>query len=154
MLWRIDGDRRPCAGPYAERMSADGRDDVPTIAPDQIAFAIAQLAARGDNGRAISAPTVELRESLMSEVGEEGLDGREAAEALDRYLPRLEQAMREMAVRHSRAYWLMLTRRLPPTPIAGLPPASVALYRRFVTLAVLKHGLGEFPDKFAIVGEG
>jgi hypothetical protein len=70
----------------------------------------------------------------------EGLEGQEAAASLERYLERVEAAMAEIAAKHSRGYWMHLTRRLPPKPWGSATDRTVRLYRRVLTLAVIKHG--------------
>jgi SEC-C motif len=84
--------------------------------------------------------TAELLNSAFREEIGNGLDGQQAAEALENYMERVESAMAEIAAGHSRGYWMHMTRRLPPLPLGGASRWTVLLYRRVLTLAALKYG--------------
>ncbi|HET6507347.1 MAG TPA: hypothetical protein VFG42_11210 [Baekduia sp.] len=103
-----------------------------------------------DRSERIVAPTAPLHSDILERIGT-GLEGAEAAAAMRGYLERLEDAMKEIASRHSRMYWLHLTRRLPPEPLGDSRPWTVTLYRRVLTLAVLKHGLPGLEGDFNVI---
>jgi hypothetical protein len=104
----------------------------------------------------VTAAADTLNAAFRREIGN-GLEGRDAAEALARYMERVEATMAEIATGHSRGYWMHLSRRLPPSPLCAASHWTVLLYRRVLTLAVIKHGLprvldGEFASIETPVG--
>jgi hypothetical protein len=84
-------------------------------------------------------PALSLRRAFMSRIGR-GLEGREAAEALEEYLGQVEAKIGEIVARRSRLFWVHLSRRIPPVPIEGSSPWTTALYRTILSLALLRYG--------------
>jgi len=97
------------------------------------------------------APAEELNARLRECIGD-GLDGKDAADVLAAYLDEVEAEMAQNASRHSRGYWMHVTRRVPPRPLGSASAWTVHLYRRVLTLAVLKHGApATLDDEFNLV---
>lgn len=84
----------------------------------------------------------QLRRGLCARIGD-GLAGKDASDAISAYLDAIEDVMSGIAARHSRGYWMHLTRRLPPAPYDDASEWTVLLYKRVLTLAILKHGTPE-----------
>jgi len=119
-----------------ERVDAElGRTIFHDLPTTRMALAIRKPGFTGE----VTATAELLNSAFREEIGD-GLDGQHAAEALECYMERVEAAMAEIAVRHSRGYWMHMTRRLPPSPLGSASRWTVLLYRRVLTLAVLKHG--------------
>lgn len=98
------------------------------------------LAAQGPGfADEVRMPAERLNRAFCQEIGD-GLEGPAAAEALSGYLERVEGEIARIAGQHSRGYWMHVTRRLPPTPLCECSDWTVLLYRRVLTLAVIKHG--------------
>jgi SEC-C motif len=91
----------------------------------------------------VAAPAEAARLKFVRDMGPDGLEGRQAAEALERLLDEIEAQMQAIASNHSRPYWLQLVRRLDPEPIGDSTKWTVQLYRRILDLAILKHGVAE-----------
>lgn len=130
----LDEDKR------RERESPEGAQ---TLAIDTVAAFFGEVVHRTpDFAARVMAPADAVREKLLARIGD-GLEGREAAEALEEYLVELEAAMVPLAASHGRIFWLHASRRLPLNPIGDATPWSVLLYRRILTLALLKYAAPE-----------
>lgn len=81
----------------------------------------------------------EVRASFLKIIGS-GLAGKSAADALAQQLEAIEQGMQATLSARPAELWFIVSRRLPPAPIGGCSPWTVELYRRILTLAILKHG--------------
>jgi len=79
-----------------------------------------------------------LRDEFCTRIGD-GLDDGAAAEALMAQLELIEAEMASILARHGPTFWMHVTRRLPPIRINGCTEWSMHLYRRILTLAVVKH---------------
>ena len=84
-------------------------------------------------------PVQYLRRKFAAQI-QDGLDGREAAEALEQYLEQVEARIVDIASRRSRIFWLHVSRRIPPNPLDGVSAWTARLYRTIFSLAILKHG--------------
>lgn len=102
---------------------------------------VAMLAATRKAGfeLAVTARAEALNAQLRDDIGD-GLADEHAASALAGYLERVERAMAEISGQRSRGYWIYMTRRLPPQPLGDATSWTMQLYRRVLTLAVLKYG--------------
>jgi hypothetical protein len=80
-----------------------------------------------------------LNRAFRLEIAD-GLEGRAAAAALSAYMDEIEDAMGRIASRHSYGYWSHVTRRLPPKPLGSASNWTVVLYKRVLSLAILKYG--------------
>lgn len=104
-----------------------------------------------DFSERVSGPADGLNEQFRSQIGE-GLEGKAAADALTNYLDEVEAEMARVLARHSRGYWLHVTRRLPSAPLGSATPWTAHLYKRVLTLAALKHGAPEtLPGEFQVI---
>ena len=90
----------------------------------------------------VTGPTDGLNAQFRGRIGE-GLEGKAAADALTEYLDEVEAEMARILARHSRGYWLHVTRRLPSEPLGSATTWTTHLYKRVLTLAALKHGASE-----------
>jgi hypothetical protein len=81
----------------------------------------------------------QLRRVFVRDIGA-GLDGPQAAKALEDFLGRIETAIAEIAARRSRLFWVHLARRIPPVPIEHSSPWTTNLYRTVLSLALLRYG--------------
>lgn len=80
-----------------------------------------------------------MRESLFQALGQ-GLDGRDAAAALNCYLRYLEGRIALILPRHSRLFWLLLARGLRPTSVGQDSPAATGRAWLTLQLALAKYG--------------
>jgi hypothetical protein len=136
----LDDDRR------RERIVADMRKVV-DLASLRVVAAMTEPGFEAE----YMAPADELNSSLRERIGD-GLEGKDAAGLLAAYLEEVEAEMAQIASRHSRGYWMHLTRRMPPRPLGSATTWTVHLYRRVLTLAVLKHGAPETLDgEFSLI---
>ena len=105
-----------------------------------------------DFGERAYAPAAAVHDVVIARIGD-GLKDQAAAECLSTYLVELEQAIQVLAAKHSRYFWLHLARRLPPEPIGDSSQWAMMLYRRILTLAILKHGSAT-PEDFVTLPDG
>jgi len=90
-------------------------------------------------------PALDLARRFVDEIGD-GLEARDAAEALERYVNQLEEAFARIAARRSRLFWLHLARRVPAVPLESSTAWTTRLYRTILQLGLLKHGT-ETPEE-------
>ena len=130
-----------CHLPLDEQRVANRRRFSAVKLSDLLSIRLGELAAQDlegfDEGR--NAPARETRALLLEKIGN-GLIGAPAAKALEEQLAVIEARMRVVLAERPAELWFILSRRLPPVPIHGCSPWTVLLYRRVLTLAILKHG--------------
>lgn len=107
-------------------------------------------AASPDWAEQVMAPARAQRNALLESIGE-GLEGRDAAEALGAYVEALEGEMKVLLRRRGRLFWLQIMRRRPPEPIGDSSPWTTGLYRRMMVLAALKHGADPRADEQVVI---
>src|SRR5690348_6159699 len=99
--------------------------DLPT---SHMAVATAKPGFRAE----VMAVAEELNVTFREQI-RDGLEGEAAAKALMGYMDTVETAMADIASKHSRGYWMHMTRRLPPTPLGSATDWTVRLYKRVLT---------------------
>lgn len=106
---------------------------------DQTAVALGEVVNSAYNfERRRVQPAVRLRKHFAERIGA-GLAGREAAEAIEAYMGEVEAEMAARIARHSLFWWMYVSRRLPPDAVDEASLWTVGLYRRVLTLAILKY---------------
>lgn len=134
---RARGDRSRTSKPQPE-----------ILVVDQTAAFFGEVVATWTNfERSYRHRALRARRQLLIQIGE-GLNGGDAAEALDAYLTTLEGEMASLIAAHGTFWWMYMTRRVQPDPIDGSSAWTVSLYRRVLTLAVLKHSAADTTIEF------
>ena len=132
---------KKCCLPREDQIAARRRRAERIVIADRLTLMFQELIER-DADRYDAArrqADEELNAEFVASLGE-GLDGREAAEALEQELSRIEDRMRSILQRRPGELWFIVSRRLPPIPIDDASGWTFLLYRRILTLAILKHG--------------
>lgn len=125
-----------------------GKSQSQILALDQTAVFFGEVVATWPNfERSYRHRALRARGRLLRRIGH-GLNGGDAAEALEAYLIALEAEMASLVATHGTFWWMYMTRRLQPDPIDGSSAWTVSLYRRVLTLAVLKHSAADATIEF------
>lgn len=80
-----------------------------------------------------------MRDTLGPFVGLT-LSSAKSSSVASQWLSRLEQAIAELCSKHTRYYWLYLSRRIAPESIEGDSPFATLLYRDTFTRAIIRYG--------------
>jgi hypothetical protein len=134
-------------GDYAKSLPEIMMYDAPAMRTNRLLLSM----ERDEFMRAYKKPAIDIERSIMRNLPSSP-NKDESEKALIVWKDRIEEEIQRLCSKHSKYYWLFLSRRIFPETIEPYDrPSTPYLHRTTFNLAVLKHGQGNQPLEFVAV---